>query len=366
MSLLVLEIAVVALYAASALLILAALARQRWRSRRDRHHQRRVDRLRDAFEDYVVDGITLPREAARHPDAMLELGLRYAVIVRGREAQRIVESLERLGLIEHALAQLKSRSAWRRARAAESLGRLRVQRAVPGLIAALSDPHEDVRTVAARALAGIGDPRAIAPLAQALGDPSRWTLSLVAENLMAMGSDVVPPLVDVLLGDTEHNVHSAVIKILGEIRDPRATPALVTLLLSEDNLNLRAQAAASLGRLGGPVAEGALLVAIDDPEWEVRAQAAKSLGRLANPQFAHVLARAMPDPNWWVRVNCAEALTRLGEPGIDALESLMDHPDPYVRDQAAAAFELYGLKSRHRQSPTGKPQASGESAATTG
>jgi HEAT repeat protein len=346
MDLLYVEIAVVSLYAVSALLIATALIRQRLTTRAAIRHQRRVESLRPAFEIYVIDGAPLPREAARSPEAVLELALRYAAILRGKEAARIVDYLENIGLVERALSDLGARSAWRRARAADSLGRLRVRRAVPALIAALSDSHEDVRTVAARALAGTGDPRAVAPLAQALADPSRWTLSLVAENLMAMGSEVVPPLADLLDTSTEHNVRNAIVKILGEIRDPAATPALVSALLGDDSLNLRAQAAASLGRLGGPLAENALLVAIDDPAWEVRAQAAKALGRLGNPQFAHVLARAMPDPSWWVRVNCAEALMRLGDDGIDALENLMAHPDPYVRDQALAAFAMYGVRRR--------------------
>ena len=344
--LLVLMAIVAALYAASTVLIGTALARQRWQARADARARRRVEAFRGTFEAYVIDGTPLPREATRQADAILDLGLRYSTVVRGREAARIIECLEDLGLVDHILAQLAARGTWRRARAADALGRLRVQRAVPQLIAALDDKHEDVRTVAARALASIGDTRAIAPLALALDDPSRWTLSLVAENLMAMGSEAVQPLIDLLLSENEHNVQVAAIKILGEIRDPAATPALVSVVLGEQNLNLRSQAAAALGRLGGPIAEGALLVAIDDAEWQVRAQAAKALGRVGNQLYAHVLARAMPDPQWWVRVNCAEALTRLGPPGIEALEELTEHPDPYVREQATAAFELFGLKRR--------------------
>jgi HEAT repeat protein len=345
MTLHVLTVLVLALYATSALLVLMALVRQGWQARAERLHDLRVARQRPSFEAYILDGTPLPRTARREPAVLLDLALRYAAIVRGSEARRIVQCLEEQGIVDDLLVQLEARNAWRRAEAAESLGRLRIERAVPGLITALDDPDEDARTVAARGLAAVGDPRAITPLARALANPSRWTLSLVAENLMAMGPDVVPPLLDLLSHD-EHNVRVSVIRILGEIRDPAATPALVAILLSEDSLNMRAQAAAALGRLGGPVAESALLVAVDDPEWEVRAQAAKALGRIGNPSFAHVLARAMPDVNWWVRVNCAEALVRLGPAGLEQLELLVQHADPYVRDQAAAAMEAYGLKVR--------------------
>ncbi len=345
MTLHVLTVLVLVLYATSAMLVLMALARQGLQASRERRHDEQVEEQRPLFQAYLLDGKPLPRASRQLPTVLLDLALRYTAIVRGSEARRIVECLEEQGIIDDLLAQLEARNTWRRAEAAESLGRLRIERAVPALITALDDPDEDVRTVAARGLAAVGDPRAITPLARALADPSRWTLSLVAENLMAMGPDVVPPLLDMLSHD-EHNVRVSVVRILGEIRDPAATPPLVGILLSEDNLNLRAQAAAALGRLGGPVAENALLVAVDDPEWVVRAQAAKALGRIGNPAFAHVLARAMPDVNWWVRVNCAEALVRLGPDGLEQLGLLMNHTDPYVRDQAAAAMETYGLRIR--------------------
>jgi HEAT repeat protein len=335
---------VIILYGISAVLILLSLFRHRLQVRRERRHERTVELLRAPVEAYLLDGRPLPRSARRHRLAILDLALRYAGMIRGKEADRLVTCLETEGIIDDLVKDLSARSPWRRAEAAESLGRLRVERVVPALIETLEDPSEDVRTVAARALAAVGDPRAIPPLAQALRDPSRWTVSLIAENLMMMGPSVVPPLLGLLAHD-DYNVRVSAVQILGEIRDPTATPALASVLLGDDRMNLRARAAAALGRLGGPVAEGALLVAIDDEHWEVRAQAAKGLGRIAKPAFAHVLARAMPDPSWWVRANCAEALSRLGEPGRAELERMAEHPDPYVREQATAALETFGLRA---------------------
>jgi HEAT repeat protein len=115
-------------------------------------------------------------------------------------------------------------------------------------------------------------------------------------------------------------------------------------VLDESDLNLRAQAAAALGKLGGPDAERALLAALDDPQWQVRAQAAKALGRVAHPATAADLAMAMPDDNWWVRVNCAESLARLGAEGRRQLELLTHHDDRFVRDQANAVLDVYGVR----------------------
>jgi len=337
-----LTIAVLVLYSISIALIVATVARGSLRARRERRHARLIRRLRAPVEACVVEGQPMPIVPASEQDALLELVLRFMSAVRGRDADRLTDALEEQGVTARLLQRVRARPAWRRAQAAEMLGQLRLRAAVPALVGALDDPSEDVRTVAARSLAAIRDPAAVPALAGALADPSRWTLSLVAENLMAMGPSAVPPLLELLAGD-EHNVRVAAIQILGEIRDPAATPALIGVL-DESDLNLRAQAAAALGKLGGPDAERALLAALDDPQWQVRAQAAKALGRAAHPATAAPLARAMPDDNWWVRVNCAESLARLGAEGRRQLELLTRHDDRFVRDQANAVLDIYGVR----------------------
>jgi HEAT repeat protein len=344
-----LTIAVLVLYSISIALIVATVVRGSVRARREREHARHIKRLRAPVEECIVKGTPMPRVPEGEQDALLELVLRYTSVIRGSDAGRLTEALEQQGVTARLLRQLGSRQAWRRAAAAEMLGRLRLSAAVPSLVACLDDPSEDVRTVAARSLAAIRDPAAVPALARALADPSRWTLSLVAENLMAMGSAAVAPLLE-LLGSNEHNVRVAAIQILGEIRDPAATPSLIGMLFG-NGLNLRAQAAAALGKSGGPEAERALLGALKDPEWQVRAQAAKALGRLAHPGTSRRLAEAMPDDNWWVRVNCAESLARLGAEGRRQLELLTRHDDRFVRDQANAVLSVYGVRGTGRWTP---------------
>jgi HEAT repeat protein len=338
-----LTVAVAVLYAVSTCLIVFAFVRRRVESRRDERRARLVEELRGPLEACILEGRPLAPRKGERAEALLDLAVRYSLAVRGAEADRILECLEAQGIPERLLRQMGSRSEWKRAEAAELLGRLREPSAVRPLLAALDDPSEDVRTVAARGLAAIGDPSAVPALAGALADPSRWTLSLVAENLMAMGPTAVPPLMGLLDGD-DHNVRVAVVQILGEIRDLEALPTLIDVLGRDESLNLRAQAAAAIGKLGGPAAQTALLEGLEDPAWQVRGQAAKALGRIGHPGAAHALAVTMPDSSWWVRVNCAEALARLGPDGRYQLENLLDHPDRYVRDQALSALEVFGLR----------------------
>jgi HEAT repeat protein len=339
----ILTIAVATLYGVSTALIVFAFLRRWLEIRHERLHERRVEALRSPFEARFLELQPLPPLGRGERDALLDLALRYVGVVRGSAADRILECLQAHGIAAQLIRRLGSRNDWRRAEAAEMLGRLRLRRAVGALLIALEDDSEDVRTAAARSLAAIGDPSAVPPLARALADPSRWTLSLVAENLMVMGPEAVPPLLGMLGGD-DHNVRVSAVQILGEIRDPVALPAIIGVLAGDPDLNLRAQAAAALGKLGGSDAQKALLEALEDREWQVRAQAAKALGRIGHPGAAHALARTMPDRSWWVRVNCAEALACLGADGRRQLESLLDHPDRYVREQAASVRAIYGVR----------------------
>ena len=58
-----------------------------------------------------------------------------------------------------------------RSQAAAALGRIRNARAVPALLRALEDPAAEVRRCAARSLGQIGDRSAVAKLTAALQDP---------------------------------------------------------------------------------------------------------------------------------------------------------------------------------------------------
>jgi HEAT repeat protein len=332
--------------AAMALVALALRWTQQISARRRAHREAHWQPL---VEDFVLEERPLP--SARHRDlqAVLDLLLRYADVLRGPEADRITAFLEEDGYVALALHDLGSRGQWKRARAAERLGRMRSTRAVPFLIDAMQDDSADVRVVAARALATIGDPRAIPSLAAALGDPSRWTASNVASELIALGLDAVPTLQQIAWSGEpgkggSHEAAVTAVRVLGDIRDPRAAPVLLHLLSCSSDLNMRARSAAALGSLGGSQVAAALRAALEDPAWQVRAQAASGLGRLCDVASVAALAQTAEDRNWWVRRNCAESLAKLGEAGESALTALTASPDPYVRDRANAVLEGLALR----------------------
>ena len=324
-----------------------------------RLRQRVETAWRDPVDALVLDGAPLPAVPGREQPMVLDLLLRYRAMLRGPEAARITDYLEEQGYVQQAVEGLRSHNRWRRATSASLLGRMRSDAAVAALVGLMSDESDDVRMTAARSLAAIGDPAAVDALTTALADSSRWTATTVATDLIEMGSAAMPTLVEIAASaDSDkagaHDAAVTAVRVLGEIRDPRAGPVLVRLVESARDLNIRARAAAALGSVGGPLAPPALRQALLDDAWPVRAQAAASLNALGDRESIPALSAAIEDESWWVRRNCAEALGELGGPGRDALRSLASSGDRYVRDRCLAV--LQELELADSPAPSSSPE----------
>jgi HEAT repeat protein len=85
--------------------------------------------------------------------------------------------------LQHFLAMLDEEDPSQRWKAAESLGRIRDERAVEPLILALTDEDWRVRQKAAWALGKIGDQRAILPLRRALMHEIEGVKEIINESL---------------------------------------------------------------------------------------------------------------------------------------------------------------------------------------
>ena len=327
---------------------------------------RRTRRLeaewRERVDALILDGAPLPPVPRREQPVVLDLLLRYRALLRGPEAAHITDYLEDQGYVQRAVVGLRSRNRWRRATSAVLLGRMRSDAAVTALVGLMSDESDDVRVVAARSLAAIGDPQAVEALTAALSDPSRWTATTVATNLIEMGPAAVPTLIDIASAADSgragaYDAAVTAVRVLGEIRDPRAEPVLIDLLEAANDLNARARAAAALGAVGGPLASPALRVALRDRDWQVRAQAASSLGALGDRGSVQALSAVIEDDSWWVRRNCAEALGALGEPGREALRTLTGSRDRYVRDCCLGVLQKLELEAVGDTASPAPPEA---------
>jgi HEAT repeat protein len=233
-----------------------------------------------------------------------------------------------------------------RAFAAELLGRVGGAKAVPALletVVATRTEDSDVREVALRALARIADPKAVAPLIQALETAEGWLAPRIADILTRHGEAVVEPLITMLNDGNRRPARAWAANVLGEVRAQRAFPSLVRLLGDPED-EVRSKAATALGRLGDARAVGYLLEhLLTDPAPFVRARIAASLGQFGSPDVINRLVRALGDPAWWVRLRTVEALDQIGAVAEGPLLVALDDPDSEIRARAAVALERLGV-----------------------
>jgi HEAT repeat protein len=148
-----------------------------------------------------------------------------------------------------------------RSSAADALGKIGDDRAIPGLLKLVEDSDSDVRRSAADALGKIGDAQAIPGLLK-------------------------------LVEDSDSDVRRSAADALGKIGDAQAIPGLLKLVEDSDS-DVRRSAADALGKIGDDQAIPGLLKLVEDSDSDVRRMAADALGKIAK-QHAEKVAPHLP------------------------------------------------------------------------
>ncbi len=154
------------------------------------------------------------------------------------------------------------------------------------------------------------------------------------------GPEAVHAVIPLLRSD-EAPVRNLAMDILREIGGEDV--GALTALLHDEDPDIRIFMADILGSSGHVVAVQPLCKALlTDPEVNVRYQAAVSLGNLAQPQAAQCLNRAMADEEW-VQFAVIEALTKLrDESSINALTKAMNKSTDLVCSMIVDALAEMG------------------------
>ncbi|MBM3242164.1 HEAT repeat domain-containing protein [Candidatus Poribacteria bacterium] len=127
---------------------------------------------------------------------------------------------------------------------------------------------------------------------------------------------------------------------LADIGEP-AVPLLIEAL-SDENWQVRLNAAVALGQIGDSAAVPALIAALNDEAWEVRANATVALGKMGQTVVPALIA-ALKDQDAPVRRNAARALGDIGDPtAVPALIEILNDEDGEVRGSAAVALGEMG------------------------
>ncbi len=268
-------------------------------------------------------------------------------------------ALAREDLVEHLIHALSDEDPRNRRTAAITLGWLKEPRAERPLIELLGHPavqeyvahalvcigfqsreayqhglaHPDdmVRQGTVRCLAWIAPPGAIDLVAPLIQDPSVEVRAEVAAAIGRLGDEDSALLLFELLGDESELIQESAMDALARMPAERVVPLLVQRLGSPE-VAVRIRAAETLGLIRDPQAAPALIALARDLRENVRRAAIKALGEIDSPGILNVLRAALLDESSLVRQQAAASLGKLRDPAVtaDLLPYLTD-PDPKMR-----------------------------------
>lgn len=266
----------------------------------------------------------------------------YLAKFRGDAVRPVRALLAERAVADRARSALRSRRAVRRGTAAHALGLIRDAEAARDIELRLADRDPDVRIAAARALGRLGDESSAHALLAALTGSAAIPPGICAGALIDLGS-VAHPAVRKAIAAADPITRSVAIDVAGLTGALELTGDLRRALGADDIPEIRAGAAAALGRLGSPVALPELLAAAapDEPSG-VRAAALRALGRIGDPEALPALVRALGDDTVVADV-AARSLVEIGPAGVAALRarSGAGRPSP-----AAAALAMATLRGQ--------------------
>jgi HEAT repeat protein len=242
---------------------------------------------------------------------------------------------DKLGYADYYMKSIRSGNRWEQAMAAERLGHMRCEKALPLIVEAFESPNTDLRLMAIHAAGRIGDPSVLPALVRIMKsvvltgeDVSKKVL---ASSILSFGASASRPLVDEL-SCPDWRVRAVCLNLLGEIGGAGLGP-LFMRMLDDPEQDVRAKAARGLGRIRCAEAALKLEECLNDRHWVVRLHASRALGLIREQRSEPALVARLVDRNWQVRRAVSEALARMGQ-RTSSFKVFIDSPDQYARDQA--------------------------------
>lgn len=253
-----------------------------------------------------------------------------------------------------------------RGAAAEILGRIGDEQAIPYLVDALSDittPRLETRRIcdiAARALEHIGTEKALFALNQWRKDQGiAYGLPNLTSDMPLLHLDHIEPddpdrIAVITFLDTLHESdwHTRQVaaqhlrKFAESVRDTEnashAVESLSTALEDDESL-VRWSAAEALALIGDRYAVPALLSALSDRNWTVRVAAIRAIGEIEAHEAIQKLINSLNDPYIIVREAAAETLGKIADvTAADALVQALNDEDSCVRFAVVQALGELG------------------------
>jgi aminopeptidase N len=210
------------------------------------------------------------------------------------------------------------------------------------------------RLLAAKPLGKRDDPPTTRALGRTLADEKElWPVR--AETAAALGSvrsDEALALLLASAGTSHPKVRRAVASALGKFKSAKAAEALTRLALRDASYLVEAEAARALGATRQSAAFDTLIDVLDRPSWSdvIRCGAIDGLAALRDDRaIPHVIARTRYGMPARGRRAAIMAIPKLStdRKSREAIEELLEAPDPHLRADAARALgELGDTKAR--------------------
>lgn len=222
-----------------------------------------------------------------------------------------IQSDQQASEITAYTSRLSSSDEEERYDAVVHLGAIKSQAAINALKLVLNDSSERVRQAALEGMDGVRDLQLIPTFADSLAkDKSIFVRKTAAYALGNMQDPLATQPLVAALKDKDQEVRSAAIVALGQYRDASAIGPL-TIALTDKSDFVRARAAFALG-LHGRAASNAVPAIVrlftSDDDVEVRRQAAQALGQIGDRSALPQLERARHSPDPYLRRIVLEAI----------------------------------------------------------
>ena len=247
-------------------------------------------------------------------------------LIEDRDAGRIARSralAEALAVFRITDRYVQSRLWWRRALALRALGLAQKRDHTADLIAALDDPHPDVRAAALDGLADMHDLKSLQAIVVRVNDTSLHRGRRGAA-LKSFGSECEPFLLEMSELDSDNRLNY--IHTLAICGTARSRPVLCRWT-RDPRIDVRATAYEAMAYVGLDDETARVAIeGLDSDEPRVRAMAAYALKGWQGPGDAAARLAPRLDDTWAVAVRAARTLQSMGPAGAAVLQARAERP----------------------------------------
>ena len=276
-------------------------------------------------------------------------------------------------VLEVAIRSLRDPKATTRRLAAEMLGRMESDAAIPPLTGLLSDPDPAVRAAAVASLGFVFADSAADEITSLLDDPDarvrEEALSVLPKLNVTASSEVMQKISSLVTNDPSLAVQTKAIIALGKLGAVEEAVSSLAPRLDSTDPQIRMSALEAIGKIASSANRfldtTAILHALEDPSAMIRRAAVTALGNLKGESVSKTLVKSLNDADEGVRKAAAQSLRRrsqesrafvleLFESNHPAIDSALDvlapgNPESLAPLRAYASRELVRARTLRRQ-----------------